>query len=159
MTAALAAARIRAARPGDAAACAAILNAWIDATPWMVRVHPAEAVLRHYRERVLTQQSVFVAEVAGAVAGFLALDLAEAKVTALYVAAAHRGRGIGAALLGRAKAARPDRLRLWAFAANAGARRFYAREGFREAWRTEGENEEGLPDVLFLWGSHPGAPS
>jgi hypothetical protein len=40
---------------------------------------------------------------------------------------------------------------LWTFVANAGARRFYAREGFVEARRTEGENEEGLPDVLLTW--------
>jgi hypothetical protein len=35
--------------------------------------------------------------------------------------------------------------------ANEGARRFYARQGFVEIGRSEGENEEGLPDVLFRW--------
>ena len=40
-------------RPGDAAACAAVFNAWVDATEWMPRVHPADDVERHYREHVL----------------------------------------------------------------------------------------------------------
>ena len=34
-------AEIRRAGLPEAEACAAILNAWIDATPWMPRVHPA----------------------------------------------------------------------------------------------------------------------
>ena len=50
-----------------------------------------------------------------------------------------------------AKARRPEGLTLWTFVANEGARRFYAREGFVEVGRTEGENEEGLPDVLLAW--------
>jgi putative acetyltransferase len=44
-----------------------------------------------------------------------------------------------------------DRLSLWTFQANEGARRFYAREGFAEVRMTEGDNEEGLPDVLLEW--------
>jgi GNAT superfamily N-acetyltransferase len=137
---------IRHAGPPDVPACAAIKNAWIDEAEWMPRVHPAGDMERHYRS-VFPDREVFVAG-DGGVEGFLVLDGAE--VTALFVARAARGRGVGAALLGRAKAGR-DRLALWTFVANEGARRFYAREGFREVRRTEGENEEGLPDVLLRW--------
>jgi hypothetical protein len=58
---------------------------------------------------------------------------------------------VGAALLDRAKAQRSGGLTLWTFVANEGARRFYARQGFVEIGRSEGENEEGLPDLLFRW--------
>ncbi len=34
---------------------------------------------------------------------------------------------------------------------NEGARRFYARHGFVVAGGTEGENEEGAPDLLLRW--------
>ena len=63
------------------------------------------------------------------------------------------GRGIGAELLKLAKRERPTGLRLWTFASNAGAQRFYERHGFVEARRTDGsDNEEGEPDILYLWG-------
>ncbi len=116
----------------------------------MPRVHDAADVARHYREHVMATCAVTVAEVDGAVAGFVAVD-GEGYVGGLYLAPEARGRGIGAALLDVAKAARPEGLMLWAFVANAAARRFYAREGFVVAGGTEGENEEGLPDVLLTW--------
>ena len=140
---------LRPARPEDAAACAAIFNAWVDATEWMPRVHDADDVVRHYRAHVLAHDAVTVAEQGGKVVGFLAL--ADGHVDALYLAAGARRRGVGAALLRAAKAASPGGLTLWTFVANAGARRFYRREGFLELGRTEGENEEGLPDVLLAW--------
>ena len=145
---------LRPATPADAPACAAILNAWIDATPWMPRIHPPEDVVRHYREDVLPRRRVVLdAGPNGAVAGFVAAD--GPLVTALYLAAPARGRGLGPRLLA---AVRDGVQRLWTFQANDGARRFYAREGFREVVRTEGDNEEGLPDLL-LERPAPGAPA
>lgn len=141
---------VRSGDAADAAACAAINNAWIDATDWMPRVHSAEDVARHYRGHVFVTCRVLVAEREGAVAGFLAVD-GEGFVAALFVAAAARGQGVGAALVAAARALRPEGLSLWTFEANAGARRFYARQGFAEAGRTEGENDEGLPDLRFEW--------
>ncbi|MEM7237705.1 MAG: GNAT family N-acetyltransferase [Pseudomonadota bacterium] len=130
----------------DAAACAGILNDWIDATEWMPRCHSHADVVGHYRSHVLPEQQVWVAEVSGRVVAFLALA-EDRTVTALYVAAASRGAGLGTALLDAAGRACP--LRLWTFAVNHGARLFYLRRGFHEARRTDGENEEGLPDILF----------
>ena len=144
------AATLRTARPEDAAACAAIFNAWVDATDWLPRVHPPGDVARHYREMVMQVCRVTVAEVDGAMAGFIAVD-GEGYVGGLYVAPEARGRGIGAALLDAAKRERPEGLTLWTFAANAPARRFYARQGFAELGGTDGENDEGLPDVRFGW--------
>lgn len=138
---------IRMALPGDASAFAAIKNAWIDETPWMVRVHAAEDVQRHYADVVLPRGEVLVAGTTG-VDGYLVLD--GEVVTSLFVASAARGKGIGAALLGQAKVVRRW-LELWTFRVNEGARRFYKREGFAEAGRSHGENEERLPDVLLRW--------
>ncbi len=134
----------------DAEPCAAIINAWVDATPWMPRVHSAEEVERRFRAQVMAVCRVCVAEVDGAVAGFVAVD-GEGFVAGLFVAEAARGRGIGAALIEAAKAARPEGLTLWTFVANTGARRFYAARGFVEAGGSDGENDEGLPDLRFDW--------
>jgi GNAT superfamily N-acetyltransferase len=137
---------VRPGRAADAAACAAILNAWIDGRDWMPRVHTPEAVVDFYADVVFRSWKVIVA--GDPVRGFLALDPASATVTALYVATP--GQGIGRRLLDGAKAGR-DALELRTFLENCGARRFYAREGFREIGRTPGDNEEGLPDVLLRW--------
>ncbi|MGR3468408.1 MAG: GNAT family N-acetyltransferase [Shimia sp.] len=137
---------IRPARARDAGACAAILNAWIDAASWMPRCHPHADVRRHYREDVLPSREVWVLD-DGGVIGFAALS-SDGFVTALYVA--RPGEGYGARLLDRVKEGR-DTLKLWTFVANEGAQRFYLRQGFREVRRTEGDNEEGLPDILYHW--------
>ncbi|WGH77882.1 GNAT family N-acetyltransferase [Jannaschia ovalis] len=134
---------IRRATAADAPACAAILNDWIDATPWMPRIHSHGDVIRHYRDRVLPKATVMVAGT-DAVCGFVAAD--GPLVTALYLAPDARGRGLGAGLL---DAVRDGSQRLWTFVANAPARRFYYRLGFAEIARSDGANEEGLPDILL----------
>lgn len=137
---------IRRADPTEANTCAAILNAWIDATPWMPRVHPVDDVERHYRETVFAKRDVWV--FGRPLRGYISLDPEAQMIMALY--AAEPGHGVGKALVDHAKTLH-DRLELWTFVANTGARRFYAREGFAEVTRSEGDNEEGLPDILFRW--------
>ncbi|MDJ0639200.1 MAG: hypothetical protein QNJ20_10215 [Paracoccaceae bacterium] len=137
-------------RPEDAEACADILNDWIDAREWMPRIHTRDDVLAFYRDFVFQEREVWVVE--EPVEGFMALDRQAACVTALYTS--NPGRGHGKRLLDHAKSGR-NRLELWTFQANGGARRFYAREGFREVKETAGENEEGLPDVLLRWDRWP----
>ncbi|MEL6170122.1 MAG: GNAT family N-acetyltransferase [Pseudomonadota bacterium] len=134
---------VRLARPSDISACVEIKNTWIDTTPWMPRVHPADDLPRHYGE-LFARTEVFVT--GDPVAGFLVLDGND--VASLFCG--ETGRGHGRALLDHAKSRR-DLLELWTFVANEGARRFYAREGFREVQRTEGDNEEALPDIRFRW--------
>ena len=141
--------RVARAEPRHAAACAAIMNDWIDATEWMPRVHPRGSVEWFVREVVFAMRRVWVALQGNEPVGFLALD-AEGTVTALYVADRSRGQGIGRFLLNAAKS-EERALELWTFQPNARARAFYSREGFRELRRTDGDNEEGVPDVLMRW--------
>jgi L-amino acid N-acyltransferase YncA len=145
---------IRDGRPEDVEVCAAIYNAWVDETAWMPRVHPAEDVERHFREHVFEICRVIVAETDGRVCGLLAFDN-EGCVAVLSVAAHVRDRGIGARLVAEAKSLRPEGLMAWTFVANEGAWRFYIRHGFSRAAGTEGENEEGLPDILLAWNCSP----
>jgi ribosomal protein S18 acetylase RimI-like enzyme len=139
---------IRNAHPSDATTCADILNGWIDATPWIPRIHTADAVRAFYRDHVLPSCRVWVA--GEPVQGFLALDRGTGCVTALYLAVQARGAGIGRALLDRAKAGR-DALHLFTFEANHAACRFYEGNGFRREARSAGDNEEGLPDIRYGW--------
>lgn len=137
--------------PEDASACARILNAWIDTTDWMPRCHSPENVERHYRDAVLAKCDVTVAEREGRVVGFIGIDPPDAHITTFYVDGQTRGEGIGKDLLDMAKGRWPSGLDLWTFVANSEARRFYVREGFTEIQRTDGDNEECLPDILYRW--------
>lgn len=137
----------RPARIEDMRACATILNRWIDATPWMPRIHDGD-VERHYQETLIAKRDVHIAEYEGAVAAFIALS-EDQYVSALYAERRKRGKGCGKALLDLAKEKHPTGLKLWTFEANKDARRFYSREGFSEIRRTNGDNEEGLPYILL----------
>jgi GNAT superfamily N-acetyltransferase len=143
---------LRPARSTDAGCVGAILSQFIDTTLWMPRLH-SRAQDVAFAGRMIDKGWVTVAEAGadGVVCGFLALDGSD--IEALFVQAEVRSSGIGSALLERAKT-HSDRLGLWTFEANDGARRFYARHGFREAARGDGSgNEEGLPDIRLEWRS------
>jgi len=92
----------------------------------------------------------------GGLLGFIAVK--PGWVEHLYVDGPAQGRGIGAALLGRALRGRAlndaglgAEIRLWTFQKNLRARRFYAAHGFIEERLTDGSgNEEREPDVLML---------
>ena len=42
-------------------------------------------------------------------------------------------------------------MQLWAFQSNTGALRFYERHGFVAVEETDGDNEEGAPDLRMRW--------
>jgi GNAT superfamily N-acetyltransferase len=103
----------------------------------------------YFAEVVLQRHEAWVAvDESGGLVGLLALD--GNWVEQLYVHPAETGRGIGSRLLERAKSGR-QLLELWTFQANAGARRFYERHCFRAVATTDGDNEEGAPDVRYRW--------
>jgi putative acetyltransferase len=100
--------------------------------------------------RILEEREVWVWDEDGVILGFIALN--DAMVDYLYVEPEVTGRGIGAALLDRAKTRRPAGFSLWTFQQNDGARRFYERHGLRVVRLTDGEdNEERTPDALYAW--------
>lgn len=140
--------KLRKARDMDAGTVGAILSEFVDTTAWMPRIHSRAQDIAH-AARMIDLGRVHVAEQEGAIVGFYALNGED--LDALYVAAANRGQGVGAALLRHAQDA-VDRLALWTFQANSGAQRFYLRQGFAEMQRTDGRgNDEKLPDIKYVW--------
>jgi putative acetyltransferase len=130
------------------------LDARREAMPWLPVLHDFADALGYFRDHVLADEVVMVAEVDGGVVGFIAIE--REFVDHLYIAPGHQGRGIGDALLERAKQLRPSGLKLWTFQRNLAARKFYERRGFVAQEFTDGSrNEEGEPDVMYEW--NPGA--
>lgn len=113
-------------------------------------VHHDDEVRAWFATHVVADAELWIAEdPPGALAGILVLD--GPWLEQLYVEPTMTRRGIGASLVRLAKRERPEGLRLWTFASNAGAQRFYQRHGFVETRRTDGDNEECAPDILYVW--------
>ena len=140
--------RITRARLSDTRPLALILKAWIRETSWMPKLYTEQEDMRFVR-RLIQDNDVSVLRGWGGVKAFLARD--GEMIHALYCAPRARGYGYGAQLLAGAKA-RSNKLQLWCFQENSGARAFYAREGFVEVEETDGGgNDEKLPDVRLVW--------
>lgn len=114
---------------------------------------------QRWMEDVLVRQLVLVAEIpdvegaddgTGRIVGLLSMS--DGTVHNLYILPGHQNRGIGRKLMETAKTCSGGHLQLWVFEPNAGAIRFYEREGFVTVRRTDGrENEEKVPDRLMAW--------
>ena len=111
-------------------------------------------------KRIRAHEEVWLAEEDGNLLGFLGIEhstnLDAPVLEKIYVEPGEQGRGIGVALLGKAKELRPDGLYLWVFQKNDGARRLYERHGFQLVKLTDGaDNMEHEPDALYAWFPDP----
>lgn len=152
---------LRPARPGDAAALAAIHRAGrAVALPGLHEPHAEAAVAHWLAHALLARHRVMVAaDARDAPQGYLGLS-ATGEVLHLYVAPSCHRRGLGSALLDWAKASSPGGLTLACFQRNRAALAFYRRHGFRiVATRGAAANEEGEPDAICAWSPPPPDPS
>ena len=120
--------------------------------PYAASAHPDEALRAWVASHLVPSGGVTVAEVQGKVVGAMATerDGAASWVTQMAVDPALVGQGIGSLLLAHAMRTLALPVRLYAFQANFGARRFYERHGFAAIEFTDGQsNEEKCPDVLY----------
>ncbi|BBK37663.1 N-acetyltransferase [Allostella sp. ATCC 35155] len=141
--------KIRDGGPADAGSLTAIFLGARAGMPYLPCLHTDAETRWWMANVVLAGHAVRVAEAAGRVVGFSARS--GELLAHLYVDPAAQGAGIGSALLADAQMAAPA-LRLFVFAANAGAVSLYRRHGFAVIGRSDGSrNEEGLPDVEMEW--------
>lgn len=147
--------RIRPAVAADAAAVARVLCASRAAfLPYAPMAHGPDEVRRWIAEVLVPGGGVHVALRGPEVVAMLAVSQGPALrwIDQLYVDPGHTRRGIGGALLQLAHDLLAPPVRLYTFQANAGARRFYERHGYRAIAFSDGaDNEERCPDVLYEW--------
>lgn len=146
---------VRAARPADAAAVAEI---YLPSRKQLVACAPlvhADAEVRDWiRDHLLPAGHTAVAVTRDQLVGFVSTEAGTdaSWIAQLYLSPDWIGRGIGLQLLDHARAALAPPVRLYTFAENQRARRFYERHGFRAIAVSDGSsNEERCPDVLYEW--------
>lgn len=142
---------IRRATLDDADAASTIM---VDARHASVPAIPApthsDAQIRVWvRDVVFVEHDVWVALDGDRILAVMVL--ADGWIEHLYVAPGWTGRGTGARLVRHAQGRARGPLDLWTFASNIGAARFYERHGFVPVDRTNGDNEEGEPDIRYRW--------
>lgn len=103
----------------------------------------------YFRDVVTVQCVVWLAEVAGRLAGLIALQ--EDFIDQLYVAVEQQRRGVGTALLQKAREHSPAGLRLYTFQKNLSARAFYEKHGFQAVRYGVSPAPEHEPDVEYHW--------
>ena len=112
-------------------------------------VHDEADVARWVAEVLIPDQRTWVAVAEDRVVAMMSLR--DDWVDQLYVDPSWQGRGVGTLLLEFAKQRSAAGLDLWTFQTNEGARHFYERHGFAPVEWTDGDNEEGAPDVRYRW--------
>ena len=115
--------------------------------------------LRFFRDAVARECQVWLAVEGPGPVGLLAL--AGSRIEQLYVDPPCQGRGVGGALLLRAKELSPEGLGLFTHQANARARAFYEGRGFRPVAFGVSPPPESEPDVEYAWtpaGAERGEP-
>lgn len=142
---------LRRATAGDAEAVARVhTKSRAEAMPWLAVVHGEAETVAYFRDVVLARGDAWVATDGDAVLGFAAV--ADGILEHLYVVPGAQRRGVGSALLARAKESCPGGFRFYVFQRNDEARRFYERHGCRLVSTADGrDNEEREPDALYAW--------
>lgn len=139
-------------RDAEADAAMAVQRAALRATlPGLHNPHTPDEDRAWIRD-VFARLSVWLASDGPQVIGVLSRE--HEWVHQLYVAPGYTGRGIGQrlldAFLAEAAASSISVVQLWTFQRNAGARRFYERNGFVPVEFGDGSgNEEREPDVRY----------
>lgn len=138
--------KVRRATPDDIAACAAVINGWIDTADWFPRLYGPERIEQAFHD-AWDRREIFVT--GAPVEGYVSIDPAEGRIAALYTA--RPGAGLGKALLDRAKQGR-TMLFLHTHVPNMAAQRFYRREGFvRVGAALTPEPPETVPELRMEW--------
>ena len=140
---------LRRATAADAPALGAVHIQAMRTLTFLPQLHTVEEAIAWMAGKVLPTHQVWVFEMEGEVAGYIACT--DGWIDQLYVRPDRQGRGVGAALLDRILAFGQPR-RLWTFQQNHRARKFYEARGFVLMQLTDGAgNEEKTPDALYEW--------
>ena len=114
------------------------ITVWIDTYCFEgIETPHASYVLNEYTsenlKKIISERTVYVAEVNGLVIGLVVLDEQSSEIETLYVLPRFKGMGAGKALITKLKNIVSDPLFLTCWEGNEAARKFYNKLGFAES--------------------------
>jgi GNAT superfamily N-acetyltransferase len=139
---------LRAAETADAPAIAALFLAARKPMTYLPVIHTDDQAARFFFGLV-TDAQVEVAIRDGEIIGFAAVRAGWLEHLNVHPSA--QSTGVGSRLIEWAKETSPTGLDLWVFQRNARAHALYVAHGWRDIAFTDGDNEEGQPDVHMRW--------
>jgi GNAT superfamily N-acetyltransferase len=139
---------LRAAGTADAPAITEVFLGARRGMTYLPHLHTDDETARFIFDLV-RQAQVQVAVRDGAIVGFAAVRASWLEHLNVHPRA--QNAGIGSRLIQWAKQTSPTGLDLWVFQRNTRARALYAAHGWRVVLQTDGDNEEGQPDVRMQW--------
>jgi putative acetyltransferase len=131
------------------AAIALWLETWQQAYPSIDFAARVNWWRERWRNELVPNAAIIVAEQAGALVGFVTIDASD-YLDQLVVAPDHWGSELGNALVNEAKRVSPDRITLLVNNDNARAIRFYERNGFAHAGEDVNPTS-GRPVLRMEW--------
>ena len=111
--------------------------------------HTFEEDCAYFRDVILHNNDVWIAEIDGRVAGFMAI--AGDFVDQLYIHPDFQRRGLGKMLLDYAKQLSPEHVWLFTLQINTNGRAFYEKNGFVAVRFGVSPAPESEPDVEYHW--------
>ena len=105
----------------------------------------------YFRDVILINNDVWVAEVDGEAAAFMAIT--GDFIDQLYVDPKFQRQGVGRAFLAHARSLSPKHLWLYTLQVNTDGRAFYEKNGFRAVKFGVSPEPESEPDVEYHWGA------
>jgi len=111
--------------------------------------HTLESARAFFRAMILPACTVWVAERAEDLVGLIAIEAPWIRQFSVFPE--HQRRGVGTALLHKARECSPTQLRLFTFRRNDKARAFYEKHGFQIVALGVSPAPELEPDVEYRW--------
>lgn len=144
---------IRVYRSSDFDAIVALwYRTWHQTFPHLQHPYPYSAWEARFREELVVQGAIWVAEIENQIVGFIVMFVDQQWIDQLFVDAQYQSQGIGAALLDQAKAICPQGLTLCTLQENLRARSFYERQGFKPGKKSVNPFNH-QPKIEYHWRS------
>ena len=127
-------------------------DTWHATFPGLRHHEPKDAWQRRFEAEIALEEQVYIAEIAGRIAGFVAVKDhggGQGYLHQIFVAPEFHRRGIGSTLLELAKELAPAGLCLHTLQRNLQAAAFYERHGFTVV--QTGSGRVGLPNAQYAW--------
>lgn len=141
-------------RPYHPDDCAAVVQLWYESWhhnfPDLSHPWTYAQWRERFQDKVTAHASIWIAESADQIAGFIVLREINGCLDQIFVAPALQHQGVGTTLLNKAKELSPDGIYLDTLLSNTNARRFYEKHGFQPGKVGLNPNN-GQPNIEYHW--------